>query len=103
MLSQIKNDLSLTNIIHLYFSIIPRGVRVNVNEARGRKVEGVFSGKSGIKEIIPIDKIRCKYCSSEFGTIYSLKKHEYEKHERRIVILCHPTPSHHIHPTPSTK
>ena len=84
MLSQIKNDLSLTNIIHLYFSIIPRGVRVNVNEARGRKVEGVFSGKSGIKEIIPIDKIRCKYCSLEFGTIYSLKKHEYEKHERKL-------------------
>ena len=82
-LSQMKNDLSLSNIIHLYYNIIPIGVRVNVNEARGRRVEGVFAGKSEIKELLPIfDKIRCKYCLSEFGTIYSLKKHEFLKHER---------------------
>ena len=52
LLSQIKNDLSLSNIIHLYFSIIPSGVRVNVNEARRRRVEEIFTGKSGIKELI---------------------------------------------------
>ena len=85
LLSQIKNDLSLSNIIHLYFSIIPRGVRVNVNEARGRKLEGIFIGKSVIKEIIPsFDKIWCKYCFSEFVTIYRLKKHEFVKHERKL-------------------
>ena len=83
LLSLMKNDLSLSNIIHLYYNIIPIGVRVNINEARGRRVEGVFAGKSEIKELIPIiEKIRCKYCLSEFGTIYSLKKHEFSKHER---------------------
>ena len=58
---------------------------MNLNETRGRRVEGVFAGKSGITELIPIfDKIRCNYCLSEFRTIYSLKKHEFSKHERRF-------------------
>ena len=78
-----KNDLSLSNIIHLYYNILPIDVRVNVNEARGKRVQGVFAGKSEIRELIPIiDKMRCKYCLLEFGTTYSLKKHEFSKHER---------------------
>ena len=82
-LTQIKSNLTLKSIIQLYFNILPAGVRINVNETRGRRVEGIYAGKTGITELIPIfSNIRCNHCTLEFKTIYSFKRHEFSKHIR---------------------
>ena len=84
-LSKVQTALDLTSIVRLYFSILPLDIKMNVKLTRGRRIEKVFAGKSGMVEIIPsLTTLQCNHCMANFKTLHSLNRHEFTKHVRSI-------------------